>query len=356
MEIVLVSSLVIIFSLVVGGAFVGIALWMGFRYKHREDAQRINWEKFARLNDLRLVTFGIFPGIEVVGLYRGYRLKLESSRKSQGKYSEPCTRITLITKIDNLLTASSNIEPLLIHEAVAIVTKGELDDYQAELRANFRVHRIVYEQFSSELDPTRLQFLCDWLVELAEVYPRIIAVGGELIPHLEELYSEMVGLRPIITDLTWNIGRHTKSRIAAQAAQLFCADCLTWCAVHKVFFDWNVTYYYGCRTCKQSQEFFHTDRLIVVLDRQMEDEVRQENRTLWANWFAQQAVFDFHAVEIIKASDEEVERFAVQIGNDTELWRSPRYRQMPCVVHTTCGLSENTLKILRRTFGSVSLQ
>lgn len=95
---------------------------------------------------------------------------------------------------------------------------------------------------------------------------------------------------------------------------------------------------------------------MVVLDHRMADEIQLDNDTLRVNWFSQGEPFDFDSVEIIAASDEEVERFAVRLGNDTEPWRQPRYRQMSCIVHPSSGLSENTLKILGRTFGQFVIQ
>jgi hypothetical protein len=71
------------------------------------------------------------------------------------------------------------------------------------------------------------------------------------------------------------------------------------------------------------------------------------------NWLARRSLFDFNEVMIIQATDEEVERFAVQVGNDTDPYRRTRYKQMLCMVSTACSLSPNTLRILQHTFGRV---
>jgi len=55
----------------------------------------------------------------------------------------------------------------------------------------------------------------------------------------------------------------------------------------------------------------------------------------------------------VQASDEEVERFAVQVGNDTDPLRRSRYKWMHCVVGPDCHLSENTLRILGSIFAEV---
>jgi hypothetical protein len=54
---------------------------------------------------------------------------------------------------------------------------------------------------------------------------------------------------------------------------------------------------------------------------------------------------------IIHASDEEVERFAVQVGNDTDPVRQACYPKMICILNPANDLSENTRRILVRTFG-----
>jgi hypothetical protein len=64
-------------------------------------------------------------------------------------------------------------------------------------------------------------------------------------------------------------------------------------------------------------------------------------------------MFDFDRVEIIRASDEEVERFAMRVGNDTDPVRQGHYPQAQCVVRPGCRLSENTRRVLKKTFGQV---
>jgi len=68
---------------------------------------------------------------------------------------------------------------------------------------------------------------------------------------------------------------------------------------------------------------------------------------------ARRALFDFDRVEIIRATDEDVERFAMQVGNDTDPLRKPRYAQMRCSLAPNCHLTENTLRILESLFGRV---
>jgi hypothetical protein len=108
--------------------------------------------------------------------------------------------------------------------------------------------------------------------------------------------------------------------------------------------------YYGCRICGQSGEFLE-GRVVAVLDSRMDTERVQQDGTLRVNWLARRALFDFDEVEIVQATDEDVERFAVQVGNDTDDFRRSRYKEMSCTIVPDCRLSENTLRILKSTFG-----
>jgi hypothetical protein len=74
------------------------------------------------------------------------------------------------------------------------------------------------------------------------------------------------------------------------------------------------------------------------------------------NWLTHRKLFDFDEVEIAQTTDEDVERFAVQVGNDTDPKRKPRYQKMRCVVSSECQLSENTMRILERMFGTVAVR
>ena len=96
--------------------------------------------------------------------------------------------------------------------------------------------------------------------------------------------------------------------------------------------------------------------LVVCLDKDLPVEQTTRDSTIRINWIKYPKLFDFEEIEIVKASDEDVERFAIQVGNDTDPIRKPRYKQMRCRISTTCQLSENTMRILRRMFGQVEIK
>ena len=95
--------------------------------------------------------------------------------------------------------------------------------------------------------------------------------------------------------------------------------------------------------------------VVVVLDNRVGPRQVETEDQLRVNWFQHQALFDFDQVEIVAASDEQVERFAVKVGNDTDPIRKSYYQSMACSIDATCNLSENTVRVLDNIFGEVSL-
>lgn len=184
----------------------------------------------------------------------------------------------------------------------------------------------------------------------------LLYCGGQAMEPLSRLVMTTAG--PLQKTARWllvSIEHDTTNRLAQRTTDILCPNCLTRFGLHQLDLPYQVDVtFYGCRACKQSREFLEgIHHLVGILDAtQSKEQVRQAD-TLRVNWLTRRTLFDFDRVEIIQASDEEVERFAVQVGNDTDEARQPRYKQMTCIVSPECRLSENTLRILRRTFGNV---
>ncbi|MCP4397866.1 MAG: hypothetical protein GY801_11290 [bacterium] len=210
---------------------------------------------------------------------------------------------------------------------------------------------VCYEQVEIENDSEYLRYLFDLLSDLAEACSCVVALGGEAVPFLKDMAS--THRNSIAIELLKAVARDTTARIGDRASQVVCPSCLTRYKAHKVwlgvFVDLLPITYYGCRICGQSREFLE-GRLVAVLDSRMDTERVQQDGTLRVNWLERRALLDFDEVEIVQAGDEDVERFAVQVGNDTDDFRQSRYREMSCTIVPDCGLSENTLRILQSTF------
>ncbi|MCL4302022.1 MAG: hypothetical protein KJ077_40385 [Anaerolineae bacterium] len=182
----------------------------------------------------------------------------------------------------------------------------------------------------------------------------LVALGGEAVEPLHQLAAEANPLQQMAMWLLAQIEQETTNRLGWRSADLLCPHCLARFGPHPVNLAWGVSFtYYGCRLCRQSRQFIAWLKAVAVLDTNSAELYQRREDELRVNWIQRRALFDFEWVEIIRAGDEAVERFAVQVGNDTDPFRKPRYQQMTCVIGPACQLSTNTLRILRRTFGEV---
>jgi hypothetical protein len=156
--------------------------------------------------------------------------------------------------------------------------------------------------------------------------------------------------RTLFSSLVQDIGTTTLS-LHHRLAQLLCRQCLMRFSAHQVETSWlKAMTYYGCRACQRSANPFQVEQVVAVLDSRMAEKTVQQDQTLRVNWLEHRQLFDFNAVEIIHATDEDIERFAVQVGNDTDEQRRKHYQTMPYLVSPDCPLSPNSQRILERIF------
>jgi hypothetical protein len=152
-----------------------------------------------------------------------------------------------------------------------------------------------------------------------------------------------------------SIELETTARLYPLMESLVCPRCLVHCHAHWIDVPGVMPLvYYGCRNCGQSREFLEwTGNIVTVLDTEMAEPFVEQDDTLRGNWFVLRTMFDCDRVDIIRTTDEDVERFAMQIGNDTDEVREARYKEMQCVIDPACELSKNTIRILQHMFGRV---
>lgn len=200
---------------------------------------------------------------------------------------------------------------------------------------------------------------------------KLVALGAEIVDplmiELQRAKYELVthNLNGFIQNAIWVMTEIAQNK-PNENRHLWCSRCMVHCQWHEAVIDFVITKsdswekihetftYYGCRICQNSRELFaFKGRMIAVLDNHMIEEQTETDQEMHLNWLKRRSVFDFDRVDIIQADDERVERFVVQVGNDTDPWRRPRYKEMLCQIDTHCHLSENTIRILKNTFGEV---
>jgi hypothetical protein len=314
------------------------------------------WERFAEANDLVFL-----PGrflqqkAQVVGLYRGYHLQL--SYWTFGVEIILSTGKDSLQVIDNTLVEQP-ISPEMMNDFLFEPhLLGKLGGYfrAADLGQKFYYHTIGDKDFR-KLSAKKMGRQIQSLTGLADDYRRLLAYGGEAVPALIKKLANQTKLSDLALRLLHDIEDDTTDRLAADKDRMYCRWCFFCCGPHPIIVPrlWGRVelQYYGCRRCGQSRQLYNGP-LIAVLDRGMAAEQLEDQNALRLNWLVRRALFDFDEVIITQATDEEVERFVVQVGNDTDVLRKSRYQKMVCTIVAGCDLSANTLKLLKRMFGTV---
>lgn len=197
----------------------------------------------------------------------------------------------------------------------------------------------------------------DWMGRFVAAHV-LVRLGSEPVEALLELANKPN--HRLTKTALWileSISHDTTTRLGDQADRLLCVDCLTYCGTYTEYVGKKSLTYHGCRTCGQSWEFIlcQSRQVIAILDESWTEPYEEDHGIVRVNYLARKQLFDFNSVIISKASDEEIERFAVQVGNDTDSLRQPDYTHVSCYISSQCNLSENTLKILKRTFKEVEV-
>ena len=180
--------------------------------------------------------------------------------------------------------------------------------------------------------------------------------GGEVIRTLQTLALRDEGELGLLAQwLVESIAVDTTERLAKVADRLICPLCLVACHDHTLTLKnkFDLTYY-GCRECRRSHTLIPKEKeYVVVLDTTMRDNRVERDGQLRVNWLSWRRPFDFDRVDVVEATDELVERFAVQAGNDTDPVRKSRYGQIPCRISSNSNLSNNAWRVLDTVFGNV---
>ena len=329
----------------------------------------LGWPKFARQNKLTFKpdNFWLMRTAHVTGIYCGYDLRLETiARKKETRDLYPDKHIytRMILRVNHSITSISSQQKeqaaMREYDTEKVVNLLMPAGGQQPVKGNYFAYKngreIVYEQEHIVGDEKYLQVVLDSLKNLIEVYPQLVKLGGEVTSGLLPIAKKFHPLQQVAAQLLAEIGKDTGKRLKHRRSDLLCSFCLIHCGPHQIITPWtgSITFY-GCQACGQSRELISTEnyRLIMILDNTSMTTRSQNKNVIRVNWMNSRRLFDFDEVEIIHATDKDVEGFAVQVGNDTDPVRRRRYKQMRCMVRSA-SLSENTMRILRHAFGQVA--
>ncbi|MEM7344838.1 MAG: hypothetical protein AAF485_11400, partial [Chloroflexota bacterium] len=229
--------------------------------------------------------------------------------------------------------------------------------FRAEQKAQtFLYHQIVADgRFSKNIQ--WLTDLLEILANLVDDYRLMYVLGGKTLTTFKAHNETVEKFSAVALQLFADIEQSTMDLfLSTTPHHRFCPYCLHYYTRNVVSLSNQSEYtYYGCRVCGESQPTEPIIKtMVALLDIQSDPLIHhQHTDTIYINWSKQKKLFDFDSVEILSATDLEVEKFATQIGNDTDEIRQATYQTMRCAIASACHLSENTLRILRKMFGSV---
>ena len=337
---------------------LGVVFFLGYGGQMFRQTNTASWEELARKHNLTFYP-GVFleKGAQVRGQYRGYDLQLADVNLGLEIVlsASPPYQAAKHDKLGDQPINPEEISELLTWPQLSSTLRGYV-------RAEAYGQKFYYHSMATVDSPADniqdLEYIFNLLCDLADAYRKVFALGGEAVPVLQAHAAKFKTLSRIAEQLLRDISTDTTHRLKLNAPYLLCPRCLTCCGVHRtnqllIANHANITYY-GCRICHQSKSFIKCPRgILAVLDSGWSGTQIHQKGVLYLNWFQHRRVFDFDRVAIIQATDEDVERFAVQVGNDTDPMRQPRYKRIQCVIGPECRLSKNTVRILQHTFGRV---
>ena len=94
---------------------------------------------------------------------------------------------------------------------------------------------------------------------------------------------------------------------------------------------------------------------MLVLDRARATEADPDPSTqLELSWLSDHRLVDFDRIQIVNASDLDIEELVIACANDPDPVRGSRYSQVPVHVASAKDLGTNARRLLERTFGDVT--
>ena len=311
------------------------------------------WQTLAQANGLNFTPGKLVEATYVTGLYHGYTLTLNLFRKPNRRDGTLHTRLVMaadVLKTPEKYPSPKDVVWIMDNLHQQLVKKQPLTIKGTGLK-------IEYKQTGIETKAKYLQFLFNSFQYLLGAYPYMRQLGGEAIEALHPIATN--NNHPLQSlAATWieEIATHTH-RLQHQAPNLLCRLCVVHVVPREIELSWmNSVIYFGCPQCYQSRDFYTAEAVVAVLNTSMSTDAFEQGGILRVNWLIHKELFDFDMVEIIQATDEQVEHFAVRVGNDTNPARAGRYQKMHCLVWNKCRLSKNSMRILEHTFGAVKIK
>ena len=111
--------------------------------------------------------------------------------------------------------------------------------------------------------------------------------------------------------------------------------------------------YLGCRICKQTHTSTKAPKLIAILDNYELPQTHEEGSPYRVNWLKHRTRMDFDAVEIGDCTEDAITEFCIDMGNETDAYRTQKYKSVLCIIKSGITLSTKSMNLLRNRFNKV---
>ena len=310
----------------------------------------MHWQVLA--DELNLTFSQSGRGNSVIRLYGDYQTHLTEIQVYPGPY---------VPQVWINLTLGTRQKPLTVTDAAhALANYPVLKQFKGELTLTTNPLKLAYTMLENEVEAANIKRVLQLLATLAELTTALLTAETEAILALEAFNPpKAIIIRALWQQIVTQVAEDSTTKFGSRPDRATCSVCLRCFGPHQTKISpFKTVTYYGCRRCRQSRHGnrFWNKRIFVTLDRHMQVKFAETPYLVRVNWFQHTQLFDFDCVEIIDATDQEVEHFMILLGNDTDPLQRQHYRNMKCRISTQCHLTENTLRILQAYFRSVEFQ
>ena len=141
----------------------------------------------------------------------------------------------------------------------------------------------------------------------------------------------------------------------------FCINCFRRTEIHTAEKKWaNGTTslkidYLGCRKCKGnsslSEEILN---VVLMLDKSLEKTYIEDGSMVFVNWFRTKEPVDFDEIRILEADDDDIEKLAGNLLNDTDKGRRERIGIYKVYLNPKLELSPDKINLLKNKFNVIT--
>ncbi|MCA9190398.1 MAG: hypothetical protein KDB03_01495 [Planctomycetales bacterium] len=198
------------------------------------------------------------------------------------------------------------------------------------------------------LDPLRVveSLSSSLLVDRVTARHRCARLGGMVVTQLANSRDQQLAIA-----LLTQISQTTIKNLSR--GRYFCQKCVTLVQSQTVKVRNKTFTFWGCRSCGQGHKVLKlAGPLVGVIDPLGSEKFSQDRDLYQWNYSLLGVIGDIDRFEVRSGSDEDLERFLIDLSNDHDKVRHEMYRRSPLWIQIG-SVSTNTLSMAREMFGQV---